>query len=259
MKIFTIPDLSWRCYRVLIRNLRVWQKYYRASLVGNFGEPLLYLLAFGYGLGAFVKNIDGISYIQFLAPGMLAATAMNGAAYEATFGSYTRMVPQKTYDAIVVTPLSVEDVVAGDILWATMKGLINSMVMLLVMGLLHLIPSWFGLLAISPVILTAFFFASLSMMVTALSPSYEFFSYYFTLIISPMFLLSGIFFPLESLPGVIQKIAYIMPLTQSVHATRALVLGKVDISILISHIYLAIISIPVFLLSLNLTKNRLVR
>jgi len=259
MNILKIPDLSWRCSKVLIRNLTAWQKYYRASLVGNFGEPLLYLLAFGYGLGSFVKNIDGISYIQFLAPGMLAATAMNGAAYEATFGSYTRMVPHKIYDAIVVTPLSVEDVVAGDILWATIKGIINSLIMLLVMILMQLIPSWYGLLVIFPIILTAFFFASLSMLVTALSPSYEFFNYYFTLIISPMFLLSGIFFPLKSLPTIIQKIASLMPLTYAVKTTRAFTLGKIDSSIIIALIYLFFISIPIFILSLNLTKKRLIK
>ncbi|HEY4715517.1 MAG TPA: ABC transporter permease [bacterium] len=254
-----IPQISIRCLKVWKRNLRVWMKHYKASLMGNFGEPLLYLLAFGYGFGALVKNVEGLPYIQFLAPGMLAATAMNGATYEATFGSYTRMVPQRTYDAIVVTPLNVEEVITGDILWAATKGLINSLVMMLVMVILNLVVSWSGILSIFIIFFTGLFFASLSMIVTSVALSYEFFSYYFTLIISPLFLLSGVFFPLDSLPEIIQKIAWFMPLTYSVDACRKLVLGTVEVSVLYDALAIIFLSIPVFILAVNLAKKRLIR
>lgn len=227
--------------------------------MGNFGEPLLYLIAFGYGFGSLVKNIGDISYIQFLAPGMLAVTAMNGSAYEATFGSYTRMVPQKTYDAIVVTPVNVNEVIAGDILWATTKGVINSLIMLLVMLILNLVPSFAGVLSIFPIILTSFFFSSLSMIVTTISPSYEFFSYYFTLIISPMFLLSGVFFPVETLPHSIQKIAWFMPLTYAVDSCRKLILGELNNFIIIENIILLLLSIPLFITAVNKARRRLIK
>lgn len=254
-----IPELSFRCFKVWNRNFHVWLKHYRASIMGNFGEPLLYLIAFGYGFGSLVKNVGELSYIQFLAPGMLAVTAMNGSAYEATFGSYTRMVPQKTYDAIVVTPVSVNEVIAGDILWATTKGVINSLIMLIVMLILNLIPSYSGILTIFPVVLTSFFFASLSMVVTTISPSYEFFSYYFTLIISPMFLLSGVFFPIETLPDMVQKIAWFMPLTYAVDSCRGLTLGRLNNFVFIENIILMILSIPVFIIAINRARRRLIK
>ncbi len=227
--------------------------------MGNFGEPLLYLIAFGYGFGALVKNVGELTYIQFLAPGMLAVTAMNGAAYEATFGSYTRMVPQKTYDAIVVTPVNINEVIAGDILWATTKGVINSLIMLIVMLILNLVPSYTGVLTLFPILFTSFFFASLSMVVTTISPSYEFFSYYFTLIISPMFLLSGVFFPIENLPPLIQKIAWFMPLTHAVDACRNLILGRMGNFIFAENMILILLSIPIFIIAINSARKRLIK
>jgi lipooligosaccharide transport system permease protein len=258
-ELLKIPEISFRCFKVWERNLRVWLKHYRASIMGNFGEPLLYLIAFGYGFGSLVPNFGELSYIQFLAPGMLAVTAMNGSAYEATFGSYTRMVPQKTYDAIVVTPVNVNEVIAGDILWATTKGVINSLIMLIVMLVLNLLPSYSGILTLVPIALTAFFFASLSMVVTTISPSYEFFSYYFTLVISPMFLLSGVFFPIETLPQTIQKIAWFMPLTYSVDSCRNLVLGRLHNSIFTENMLLLLLSIPVFIIAINRGRERLIK
>jgi len=258
-ELLKIPEISFRCFKVWERNFKVWLKHYRASIMGNFGEPLLYLVAFGYGFGALVKNVGDLSYIQFLAPGMLAVTAMNGAAYEATFGPYTRMVPQKTYDAIVVTPVNVNEVITGDILWAATKGVINSLIMLLVMLILNLIPSYIGILTLLPIVLTSFFFASLSMVVTTISPSYEFFSYYFTLIISPMFLLSGVFFPIETLPAIIQKIAWLMPLTHAVDSCRNLILGRLENFIFTENIILLSLSIPVFIIAINKARERLIK
>ncbi len=258
-ELLQIQEISLRCFKVWNRNFKVWLKHYRASIIGNFGEPLLYLIAFGYGFGALVKNVGELSYIQFLAPGMLAVTAMNGAAYEATFGSYTRMVPQKTYDAIVVTPVNVNEVIAGDILWATTKGIINSLIMLIVMLILNLVPSYTGVLTLFPILFTSFFFASLSMVVTTISPSYEFFSYYFTLIISPMFLLSGVFFPIENLPLLIQKIAWFMPLTHAVDACRNLILGRIDNFIFTEIMILILLSIPIFIVAINSARKRLIK
>lgn len=254
-----IPEITFLCLKVWERNFRVWMKHYKASIIGNFGEPLLYLIAFGYGFGSLVTNIGGLSYIQFLAPGMLAVTAMNGASYEATFGSYTRMVPQKTYDAIVVTPVNIDEVIAGDILWAATKGVINSLIMMVVMLILNLMPSFWGILSVVTIFITSFLFSSLSMVVTTMAPSYEFFSYYFTLIISPMFLLSGVFFPIETLPPLVQKIAWFMPLTHAVDSCRNLILGEPNNFVILENIILLLVSVPIFIIAINKAKQRLIK
>lgn len=129
-----LGSLSHRTLAVWYRDAKVWTKFYKASILGNMGEPLLYLLAMGWGLGRMVGTVDGVPYIQFLAPGLVCSTAMYAATFECTFGSFTRMTRQNTYDAILATPVSLEDVVAGEILWGATKGLLSGTAMLLVMS-----------------------------------------------------------------------------------------------------------------------------
>src|SRR5437899_1174617 len=172
-----------------------------AELVAALGEPIFYLLAIGYGLGRFVAQIDGLPYAAFLAPGMIAFTAMNSATFETTFGSFTRMTQQNTYAAILATPCSVADIVAGDVLWAASKSTLSVCFVLLLTALFGLVASPLALALVPVGFLVGLMFGGLGMMVTARAPSYDFFNYYFTLGISVMFLFSGVFFPLESPPA----------------------------------------------------------
>ena len=214
--------------RVWQRNFAVWRKRYAASLTGNLGEPILFLFAMGYGLGRMVAPIEGVSYIEFIAPGLVGSATMYGATFEGTFGAYTRMAVQKTYDAIRVTPVSLDEVSGGDVLWASTKGMIAGIVFLLVMLLFGLVKSWWVMLLPLVMLILSTCFAALAMIFSAKAPSYDFFSYYLTLVIAPMFLFCGIFFPIENLPLIIRAIVWFTPLVHFVDLSRALVTGQVS-------------------------------
>ena len=253
-----LGNLSRRTATVWYRDAKVWTKFYKASILGNLGEPLLYLLAMGWGLGRMVGNVDGIPYIQFLAPGLICSTAMYAATFECTFGSFTRMTRQNTYDAILATPVSLEDIIAGEILWGATKGLLSGTAMLLVMSLFGLVTSFWSILALVLVFLIGLLFSSLSMIVTARAPSYDFFSYYFTLVIAPMFLFSGIFFPITNLPTWAQTFAWFLPLTHGVDISRALFSGNVDWSIFTDLLWLTVFSVLFFTVAVREIRKRII-
>lgn len=217
--------------RVWRRDMESWRKYYKASLVGALGEPILSLLAIGYGLGRFVDIDAGgaagatLGYAHFLAPGILASAAMNAASFEATFGSFTRMTEQKTYDAILATPIGIREIVAGDALWAASKATLSGTAVLLVAAGAGLVTSAWACLLPFVALVIGLVFATMGLVVSSRAHAYDFFTYYFTLVISVMYFFSGIFFPLASLPGWAQAIAWCLPLTHAVALSRACVAG----------------------------------
>ncbi len=220
-----MPTASLRFVPVWRRNFLVWRKLLVPSLLGNFGEPLLYLLALGYGFGRLVGDIGGMSYSAFLASGIVCSSAMTAASFEALYSAYTRLNVQQTWAAMLSAPLTVDDVVIGEIVWAGSKALINAAAILLVSAGLGLTSGWGVVWVLPVVLLMGLTFAALAMIVTALSHSYDFFMYYFTLAITPMLLLSGVFFPLESLPPFIAKAALCLPLAHAVALIRPLMTG----------------------------------
>jgi len=250
---------TWRAVRYWQRNLDVFRKYALPSLVGpSIGEPLLYLLGLGFGLGKLVGTVEGQRYVEFVAPGMVMSSTMFAAAYECTYGAYVRMIHQKTYEAIITTPLSLEDVVAGDVLWGASKGLFNGTVMLLVVSLFGLAPSRWTLAVPLVISLLALLFACLSLMVAALARSFEFFNYYLTLVVTPMFLFCGVFFPLSSLPAWAQELARFLPLTYAVQAARALMQGTPSPGTLLPLFWLIPPTIAAYLLAAHLIRRRLI-
>lgn len=246
-------------YRVWLRNYESWKDFAVASLVGTVAEPLLFFAAMGFGLGRFVDDIQGQPYVAFLAPGLVAATAMNAAAFETTFGSFTRMNEQRTYEAIVMTPISIGEVVAGDILWAASKSLLGGAVILAIMWPLGLIHSALALAVLPLAFAVGVMFGALGMAYTALAPSYTFFNYFFTLVIGVMFLFSGVFFPLEGLPAWIELAAWFLPLTHAVVLMRALTSDGLDVSMWEHGLWLAVFTAVVFWLSVRLIRRRLIR
>lgn len=217
--------LTYRIFKVWQRDLVVWKKNVFFYLVVNFVEPLIYLLAMGYGLGRFVQEMQGMSYPQFLAPAILVFSMMNGTSFETTYGSYTRLKEQKTAHAIAVTPVSMAEVIGGEILWATTKALFSGSVIFLILWFFGLLTSWWIVLMPVVMLVTGFFFASLGMLMTSFARTYDFFTYYYTLLISPMFVFSGTFFPLEPLPQWAQTLAHFLPLTYAVKIARHLFQG----------------------------------
>lgn len=224
--VFALPRFSRRCLPVWRRNAQVWIKLSGPSLVGNFGEPLLYLLALGYGLGGFIGQVDGLPYIVFLATGIVCSSAMNTATFECLYSAYTRMKVQETWSAMLAAPLSLDDIVLGEALWAGTKSLISASAILLVAALLGLVAGWQALGVLPLAFLLGCCFGAMALVVTALSPSYDFFLYYFTLVITPMFLLSGVFFPLESVPAWVQAGVQLLPLYHIVELVRPLMTGR---------------------------------
>jgi lipooligosaccharide transport system permease protein len=224
---------TWRAVRIWQRNLTVFRKFSLPSLVGpSIGEPLLYLLGLGFGLGSVVGMVGGMPYVEFVAPGLVMSSAMFAAAYECTYGAYVRMAHQKTYEAIITTPLSLEDVVAGEVLWGASKGTFNGSVMLTVVALFGLTRSPWALGVPVIIALVALLFSGVSLVVAALARSFEFFNYYLTLVVTPMFLFCGVFYPLDSLPTWAQAIARYLPLTHAVEAARTLMHGQPSLHVL---------------------------
>jgi lipooligosaccharide transport system permease protein len=222
----SFPSLSWRWIPVWRRHVLVWRKLSLPSLVGNFGDPLLYLLALGYGLGRFVGSMDGMPYITFLASGIVCSSAMNTATFESLYSAFTRMTTQQTWAGMLAAPLDVDDVVMGEMMWAGSKSVISAGAILVVavgLGVAHGVQM---LLVLPVALLIGICFAAMALVVTALSKSYEFFLYYVTLVVTPMMLFCGVFFPLQGLPPSLQCVAAFLPLTHGVEIIRPLMTGR---------------------------------
>lgn len=215
-----------RCLAVWRRNLLVWRKLVVSSMVGNFGDPLLYLLALGYGLGSFVGSIDGTRYVAFLAAGTVCSSAMNAATFEALYSAYTRMTMQQTWSGMLATPVDVEDIVFGEILWAATKSAISSVAIAVVASLLGLVHGWQAVLVVPVALLTGMTFAAMALVVTSFAKGYDSFVYYFTLLATPMMLFGGVFFPVDRLPPAVQWLSAALPLHHSVSLVRPLMLGR---------------------------------
>jgi len=258
--LFRVPKLSYRVWKTWMRNKDVFMKTYKTNFLPSLLEPVLYLLALGFGLGGFVQPIDGQPYIQFIAPALVAVSMMFSSFYECTFASFVRMYFQKTFDAIIATPVSIEEVITGEILWGATKSLINSTLVLGVIIVFGVPPTPLFLLIPPLSFLVGLLFSSIAMCFTAIVPNIDSFNYPNFLFITPMFLLSGTFFPLTSMPELVQIAAQIfLPLTNSVTVTRALAIGNLQLSVLLNLTWILIVT-PIFVvLSINLMKKRLIK
>ncbi len=215
-----------RAFRVWQRHFTVYTKLYKSSFALNFVEPVLYLAALGLGLGAFVKEINGVPYINFIAPGIIASSAMFAAIYECTYGTYVRMTYQKTFDAILATPVNIDDLVTGELMWGASKSLLYGSTIIIVISAFGLVKSPLILLVLPVLFISGLIFAEISIIFTAVVPGIDSFNYFYTLLMTPMFLFSGIFFPLDNLPKVVSKIAFFTPLYHLVNICRSLAQGN---------------------------------
>lgn len=254
-----LPSL--RARHVWSRDFDVFRKFFVSSILPFFAEPLLYILALGYGLGFFVGSIGDIPYPVFLAPGILSYSAMFAASSECTYSTFVRMHFQKTFDAVLSTPVNVEDIVLGEILWGATKSVISGICIFAVIYVLGLVRLESALLIVPTVALVGLMFASLGMFFTSIVPSIDSFNYYFTLVISPMFLLSGVFFPLSgsNLPAIVPMIAWFMPLTHAVNVIRPAALGQYSWGLTWDILWMAVFTLIFYALSTVLMKRRLIQ
>jgi lipooligosaccharide transport system permease protein len=250
---------AFRAWHVVRRNYLVWRKLMLPSLTGNLADPFIYLIGLGFGLGAFMPPIQGVPYIAFLAGGMVCYSTMNSASFEALYSAFSRLQMQRTWEGILHAPMNVSDIVIGEWLWAGLKATLSGAAILLVMYLLG-IARGFPPLAVLPVaLLVGLSFAGIALVMTTLAKSYDFFVFYFTLVVTPMMFLSGVFFPRDSLPGVARVISEALPLTHAVELSRPLALGGVPQRPFLNVLVLAAFGLAGVALACRLAQRRLAR
>jgi len=249
--------VNFRFVAVWRRNFLVWRKLAIPSILGNLADPLIMLFGLGYGLGAVLGNMGGTSYFAYLAAGFVASSTMYAATFESLFSAFSRMHVQKTWDAILNAPMTLEDVVAGEWAWAATKSLAAGVCMLAVIAAFGYAAWPLALVAIPVVALVGLAFAGVGLSVNALATGYDFFSYYMTLVLTPMMMLSGVFFPVEQLPVAVQAVAQALPLYHGVALARPLLLGEVPQAILLHVAVLLAYAIGGFYVAVLLTRRRL--
>jgi len=258
-RLYALPSPSLRFVAVWRRHFLVWRKLAIPSILGNLADPLIMLFALGYGLGAMLGEVGGGSYFAFLAAGFMASTTMYAATFESLFSAYSRMHVQRTWEAIVNAPMTLEDVLAGEWAWAASKALAAGVCMLAIISAAGFASFPHALLAIPVVVLIGLAFAALGLSVNALASGYDFFSYYMTLFLTPMMMLSGVFFPVERLPAPILALAQAMPLYHGVELVRPLLGGTIPGNALLHLAVLAAYALAGFYLATILTRRRLLQ
>ena len=261
---WSAPRLSTRWWPVFQRNLLVWKKLAVPSLVGNIAEPLMWLVAFGYGMGALVGQVNletpqgatAVPYILFLASGSICMSAMNAASFEALYSAFSRMHVQKTWDGILNAPVRLDDVVLAEMLWAAFKALFTVVAIMGVMLALGISHSPKLLLALPVLLCAGITFSCIALVFNALAQGYDFFTYYFTLFLTPMMFLSGVFFPIEQLPGAVRAVSDWLPLTNAVALVRPLFLDQWPDRPLVHLAVLAVYAVAAFWIALALTRRR---
>ena len=258
--VWSPPRLSMRWWPVFQRNLLVWRKLAVPSLLANIGEPLLWLVAFGYGLGAMVGRVpthgQEVPYILFLASGSICMSAMNAASFEALYSAFSRMHVQKTWDGILNTPVQLDDVVLAEMLWAGFKALFSVTIILGVIWALDISRTPRMWLAVPILLGAGITFASMALVFNAKAPGYDFFTYYFTLVLTPMMFLSGVFFPREQLPTVVRHISDWLPLTNAVELVRPLFMDQWPAHPLRHGLVMVVTTVAAYWVALALTRKR---
>lgn len=259
MGYFSLPDITSRSFKVWLRNRDVFMSTFKVNFLPPLVEPILYLFALGFGLGNYISDVEGVSYAEFIAPALISVSVMYAAFYECTFGSYVRMYYQKTFDAIIATPLNIDEVIAGELLWGATRSVINSIIVLPVMAIFGLVVFPHSLLIIPFAFLGGLLFSCIAMCFTAVTSNINSLTYPSILFIMPMFLFSGTFFPLSLLPQGVQYFALAtLPLAHIVIVIRSLTSGILDVSLLFSLVWMIAVSALLFLLSINLMKKKLI-
>ncbi|MEJ7928779.1 ABC transporter permease [Ramlibacter sp. AN1015] len=258
--VWSPPDLSLGWWPVFLRNLLVWRRLAIPQLLANIAEPLMWLLAFGYGMGALVGQVrfegQPVPYLVFLAGGSICMSAMNAASFEALYSAFSRMHVQRTWDGIMNAPVSLDSVFVAEVMWASYKAAFTVTAILLVMlalGISHspkLAVAWLVLL------LASVAFSCIALVFNALARNYDFFAYYFTLLLTPMMFLSGVFFPREQLPAPLRIASDWLPLTSAVELVRPMFLDQWPQAPL-RHLLVLLVTLgAAFWLALGLTRRR---
>lgn len=248
-----------RCLHVVHRNYLVWKKLLGSALVGHLADPLIWLVGLGFGLGSLLPSIGGLTYLEFLGSGMLCYSVMNSASFEGLYSAFTRLKHQRTWEGILHAPMTVTDVVIGEWLWAALKGALSGAAILLVMVVLGLVNSFTALWILPVVLLVGLAFSSIALIVTALAKSYDVFTYYFSLFVMPMTLISGVFFPSEQLPAFVRVIGQLLPLSHATALARGLAVGAPLDNVILHLVVIALYAGVGLAIANRLVINRLTK
>jgi len=248
-----------QAFRVWQREVSVYKYVYKSTIISNLMDPLIYLMALGFGLGAYVNRMQGLPYIQFIAPGLISSSIMTAATFETTINTFVRIHFDRIYEAMMATPVTVEDIAVGEMMWAMTRSTIYATVMLGVVTVLGLTKSWYAIFVPFMGALGGLMFATLGLTYTSFLKSIDQVNFYMTLFITPLFLFSGVFYPIDALPQVVKTIAFLSPLYHLVEVVRPLVLGTAGYGILL-HLGWILAFVLVFtVLPVNLLRKKLVK
>ena len=252
------PPLSLRLYSVWFRHFRVYTKNLLSNGLPPFLEPLIFLAGIGLGMSHYISQMDGVPYLQFLAIGLPVTAAMFTAAFECTFGTFIRLEFDKVYDGMLAAPITVHNLLMGEILWAGSKGLFFASAVVLVVLLFGLVPPIALVIAPAVGFLTGVMFASVSLLVTSFVSTINHFNFYFTGFLSPMFFFSGVVFPLTNLPAVLRPVAEVLPLTHAVRIMRSLIVGDITALLVVDLIAVIILTIVTGFFAMRRLSKKLI-
>ena len=243
---------------VWLRNAAVYRRTWMWNLLPNFFEPVFYLFSLGIGVGAYISQMEGLSYVAFIAPGLVCVAAMNGASYEVTYNIYVRLTFEKAYDAMLTTPIEPDDILCGEVLWAITRSSIYGGCFFVVLALFGLTPLPSSLSALFVIPLTGLLFAAIGITFSLRIPNIDSFSFYFTLFLTPLFLFSDVFFPLKQRlsPGWLW-VAEALPLLHPVRLARAAFSGQFSLIVLWDVAYSLGISCLLLLWARRAVRQRL--
>lgn len=231
-------------FSVWRRNATLYRRTWMWNILPNFFEPVFYLLSIGIGVGAYISQMGGMSYMEFLAPGLVCVAAMNGASFEVTYNVFVRLSYQKAYDAMLTTPIEPDDVLAGEVLWAITRASIYGGCFFVVIGLVGLAPLPSALLVLPVIPLAGLLFAAIGIAFSLRIANIDLFSFYFTLFLTPLFLFSDVFFPLhERLSAGWLWVAELLPLLHPVRLARAAFRGEASLILLWDLVYILAVTI----------------
>jgi lipooligosaccharide transport system permease protein len=238
------------------RHFLSWRRYWLSSLMFAVGEPFIYMLGLGYGLGRLVPELGGMTYIMFVASGTLAFSIVNGATFEGMYSAFARMQIQRTWDAIINAPRSLTDVVLAEWVFAASKSVLSCIAFVGALILLGVSREWTLLFVVPAALLIGFVFAGIALIMTSIAKGYEFFSYWFSLGVMPLAMISGVFFPMSELPTALQTISYCLPMSHAVELVRPFLQGKISPNVWLHVAVLVAYAIASFSVALFLFRRR---
>jgi lipooligosaccharide transport system permease protein len=251
------PDPT-QALRVWRRHVLTWLRFWRTSILINFIDPIAALLALGVGIGSYIKTgVDGVSFMQFIAPGLVAMTSMNSVSFDCLWTTYNNLYDNKVYPSMITTPATVDDLVAGTLLWQATRSFVYGGIFLIIITAFGLVHHWTALLTLPVLIVSGIMFAAPAVAYVALAKAVDHMLYYISLVIIPMYFFGGVFFPISRLPHPVREAVWFTPLYHVAHLCRQLVLGRVSADLWLDLAWIVVFTAILLLLPVRLISRKL--